>query len=74
MLACYLTWHLRKAWAPLTFTDEDPPAPDNPARQGVVVGSVRRSARLGPGVVDRLRGYDDRRDLLPGTYNLRLVH
>ena len=27
MLACYLTWHLRKAWAPLTFTDEDrPPA------------------------------------------------
>ena len=25
MLACYLTWHLRKAWAPLTFTDEDPP-------------------------------------------------
>ena len=26
MLACCLTWHLRKAWAPLTFTDEDPPA------------------------------------------------
>jgi hypothetical protein len=30
MLACYLTWHLRKAWAPLTFTDEHPPAPANP--------------------------------------------
>src|SRR6266513_799388 len=30
MLACYLSWHLRRAWAPLTFTDEDPPAPDNP--------------------------------------------
>ena len=30
MLACYLTWHLRQAWAPLTFTDEDPPAPANP--------------------------------------------
>jgi len=30
MLACYLTWHLRKAWAPLTFTDENPPAADNP--------------------------------------------
>ena len=30
MLACYLTWHLRQAWAPLTFTDEHPPAPDNP--------------------------------------------
>ena len=30
MLACYLTWHLRKAWAPLTFTDEHPPHRDNP--------------------------------------------
>jgi len=30
MLACYLTWHLRRAWAPLTFTDENPPCPDNP--------------------------------------------
>jgi len=30
MLACYLVWHLRRAWAPLTFTDEDPPAPVNP--------------------------------------------
>jgi hypothetical protein len=30
MLACYLTWHLRQAWAPLTFTDEQPPAPANP--------------------------------------------
>jgi hypothetical protein len=30
MLACYLTWHLRQAWAPLTFTDENPPAPANP--------------------------------------------
>ena len=30
MLACYLTWHLRRAWAPLTFTDQDPPAPASP--------------------------------------------
>ena len=30
MLACYLTWHLRRAWAPLTFTDDNPPAQDNP--------------------------------------------
>jgi hypothetical protein len=37
MLACYLTWHLRKAWAPLTFTDEDPPAPASP------VAPARRS-------------------------------
>jgi hypothetical protein len=30
MLACYLTWHLRKAWAPLTFTDENPPQQASP--------------------------------------------
>ena len=38
MLACYLTWHLRRAWAPLTFTDENPPGPGNP------VAPARRSA------------------------------
>jgi hypothetical protein len=37
-LAFYLTWHLRRAWAPLTFTDENPPAPANP------VAPARRSA------------------------------
>jgi hypothetical protein len=30
MLARYLVWHLQKAWAPLTFADENPPARDNP--------------------------------------------
>jgi hypothetical protein len=30
MLATYLTWHLRQAWAPLTCTDEEPPAALNP--------------------------------------------
>jgi hypothetical protein len=30
MLAAYLTWHLRQAWAPLTYTDEDPPQQDSP--------------------------------------------
>jgi hypothetical protein len=30
MLACYLTWHLRQAWAPLTYTDEHPPQRRNP--------------------------------------------
>jgi len=30
MLAAYLVWHLRQAWAPLTFTDEDRPDPVNP--------------------------------------------
>jgi hypothetical protein len=30
MLASYLTWHLRQAWAPLTFTDEQRPDPADP--------------------------------------------
>jgi hypothetical protein len=30
MIACYLTWHLRRAWAPLTFTDQNPPQAANP--------------------------------------------
>jgi len=30
MLAAYLTWHLRKTLAPLTYTDEHPPTRDNP--------------------------------------------
>ncbi len=38
LLACYLTWHLRKAWAPLTFTDQTPPSRDNP------VAPAQRSA------------------------------
>ena len=32
MLACYLIWHLRKAWAPMTFTDEHPPDQRQPGR------------------------------------------
>jgi transposase len=30
MLAAYLAWHLRAAWAPLTFTDEQRPDPADP--------------------------------------------
>ena len=37
MLACHLAWHLRKAWAPLTYTDEHPPQRGNP------VAPARRS-------------------------------
>src|SRR6202044_223677 len=38
MLACYLTWPLRRAWAPLPFPAQAPPAPANP------VAPARRSA------------------------------
>jgi hypothetical protein len=37
MLAAYLLWHLRQAWAPLTFTDEHRPDPADP------VGPAQRS-------------------------------
>jgi hypothetical protein len=30
MLAQYLVWHLRRAWAPLTYTDTNPPPRTNP--------------------------------------------
>jgi hypothetical protein len=30
LLALYLVWHLRKAWAPLCFTDEHPPVRTDP--------------------------------------------
>ncbi len=30
MLAAYLVWHLRRAWAPLCFTDEEPPTRCDP--------------------------------------------
>lgn len=37
MLAAYVVWHLRQAWAPLCFTDENPPARTDP------VAPARRS-------------------------------
>lgn len=37
MLAAYIVWHLRGAWAPLCFTDEEPPTRTDP------VAPARRS-------------------------------
>jgi len=37
MLALYLVWHLRRAWAPICFTDEQPPRRTDP------VAPARRS-------------------------------
>jgi Transposase DDE domain len=51
LLACYLTWHLRKAWAPLTYADEHPPARANPvapARRSPAA-SAKAAAKTGPG-------------------------
>jgi DDE family transposase len=47
MLAGYLTWHLRRAWAPLTYTDEHPtttrPTPVAPARRSAA--AARKASR-----------------------------
>jgi hypothetical protein len=46
MLAAYLVWHLRHTLAPLTYTDTQPPARDNPvapARRSI--SAARKAAR-----------------------------
>ena len=51
MLACHLLWHLRQAWAPLTFTDENPPARGNPvapARRSAAA-AAKAARKTGPG-------------------------
>jgi hypothetical protein len=60
MLACYLTWHLRQAWAPLTFTDEHPPArvnPVAPARRSAAA-DAKAAGKTGPGR-QPVRGFRD---------------
>ena len=44
MLAYYLTWHLRQAWTPLLFTDENPPAQPDPVAKAVRSRSAQRKA------------------------------
>lgn len=44
MLACYLTWHLRKTLAPLTFTDQQPPSRDNPVAPATRSAAAARKA------------------------------
>ena len=60
MLACYLTWHLRQAWAPLTYTDEHPPARANPVAPARRSPSADAKAALktGPGK-QPIRGFRD---------------
>jgi hypothetical protein len=60
MLACYLTWHLRQAWAPLTYTDERPPARANPvapARRSPSA-DAKAAGKTGPGN-QPIRGFRD---------------
>ena len=60
MLATYLTWHLRQALAPLTFTDNNKPARDDPvipARRSAAA-AAKDTAKITP---DKLpvRGYHE---------------
>ncbi len=45
MLAAYLTWHLRQAWAPLTYTDEEQPAQASPVAPAQRSSSAEAKAR-----------------------------
>ena len=44
MLAAYLTWHLRRTLAPLTYTDEHPPTRDNPVAAAARSDAAQRKA------------------------------
>jgi transposase len=46
MLAYYLEWHLRKAWAPLLFMDEDPKLADDPVTQATRSAEAVKKAQL----------------------------
>jgi hypothetical protein len=45
MLAYYLTWHLRTAWAPLLFKDENPPIPADPVAKATRSPAAQRKAQ-----------------------------
>jgi hypothetical protein len=65
MLACYLVWHLRKAWAPLTFTDEHPSVradPVAPARRSPAAQA--KAARKTDASGQRMRSFRDLLDHL----------
>ena len=60
MLATYLTWHLRHALAPLTFTDNDKPARDDPvspARRSATA-TAKDAAKITPDKLP-IRGYQE---------------
>jgi hypothetical protein len=45
MLAYYLTWHLREAWAPLLFKDEAPPIAEDPVAKANRSAAAERKAQ-----------------------------
>jgi hypothetical protein len=45
MLAYYLTWHLKAAWKPLLFTDEDRPVTPDPVAKAVRSAAAQHKAQ-----------------------------
>jgi transposase len=45
MLAYYLTWHLREAWTPLIFKDEQPPTAPDPVAKASRSEAAQRKAQ-----------------------------
>jgi transposase len=45
MLAYYLTWHLKRAWAELLFQDEQPPLQPDPVAKATRSAAAQRKAR-----------------------------
>ncbi|MDP9277715.1 MAG: IS1634 family transposase [Actinomycetota bacterium] len=45
MLAYYLTWHLKAAWAPLLFTDEQPPIAADPVAKATRSPAAQHKAQ-----------------------------
>jgi transposase len=45
MLAYYLTWHLKGAWAPLLFKDEQPPTSIDPVAKATRSAAAKRKAQ-----------------------------
>jgi hypothetical protein len=45
MLAYYLTWHLKQAWAPLIFKDENPPITADPVAKATRSTDAQRKAQ-----------------------------
>ncbi len=64
MLAGYLVWHLRKAWAPLTYTDEQPPNRTDP------VAPAQRS----PAAARKASRHRDQNDQPLRTFHGLLAH
>ena len=47
LLAYYVAWHLKRAWAPLTFKDEDPPDRTDPVAKADRSAAATAKARTG---------------------------